>query len=340
MMASADLRDELNCSICLNIYTDPVTLTCGHNFCLLCIGNVLDTQQESGVYTCPECRAESQDRPALQRNTTLSNITDRFRSPQQMEEDTGIACTYCLHILVPAAKTCLLCEASLCETHLKVHSKSAEHVITEPTTFLENRKCSVHKKALEYYCTFDATCICVYCNVIGDHKGHQVKILNEASENKNNNLRDNLKVLTSQRVGAEERVASLQKHRTDVKEKAVVETERVTAVIREIRKQLQALENQVLGEISNQEEQVSLQVSNLTQQLELKMEQLSKKIAYTEELLNITDPLTVLQEKESLSAGFYAVQMGGEEVLRDLDVDVILSTLHSGLAPIVECVSI
>uniref|UniRef100_A0A1B8XZV6 Uncharacterized protein n=1 Tax=Xenopus tropicalis TaxID=8364 RepID=A0A1B8XZV6_XENTR len=57
-MAAADLRDELSCSICLSVYTDPVSLPCSHNFCRGCIGGVLGTQEGSGAYSCPECRAE------------------------------------------------------------------------------------------------------------------------------------------------------------------------------------------------------------------------------------------------------------------------------------------
>uniref|UniRef100_A0A8C5R0J6 Uncharacterized protein n=1 Tax=Leptobrachium leishanense TaxID=445787 RepID=A0A8C5R0J6_9ANUR len=63
-MAATDLRDELNCSICLNIYTDPVNLNCGHNYCKICIGNELDNQKECGIYSCPECRAEYRE-PSL-----------------------------------------------------------------------------------------------------------------------------------------------------------------------------------------------------------------------------------------------------------------------------------
>uniref|UniRef100_A0A8C5PFF8 RING-type domain-containing protein n=1 Tax=Leptobrachium leishanense TaxID=445787 RepID=A0A8C5PFF8_9ANUR len=94
-MASADLRDELTCSICLNIYTDPVTLPCGHSFCRTCIGHVLDTQKGSGAYTCPECRAESQERPALVNARKLRNIAENIRSTHPEQEEAGIPCTYC-----------------------------------------------------------------------------------------------------------------------------------------------------------------------------------------------------------------------------------------------------
>uniref|UniRef100_A0A8C5QLP5 Uncharacterized protein n=1 Tax=Leptobrachium leishanense TaxID=445787 RepID=A0A8C5QLP5_9ANUR len=339
-MASADLRDELTCSICLNIYTDPVTLPCGHSFCRTCIGDVLDTQEGSGAYKCPECRAESQERPALVKNRKLRNIAENIRSTHPEQEEAGIPCTYCIQSPVPAAKTCLLCEASLCENHLRVHSKSAEHVLTEPTTSLENRKCSVHKKVLEYYCCEDAACICVYC-VAGEHRGHQVETLNEASEKKKEKLRNILQKLTSQREEAEKRVQNLEELRRQVQGKAAGVTERVTALIRDIRKQLEALEKRVLSEISRQEEQVSLRVSDLIRQLEIKKEELSRKMGDIEELCDMTDPVTVLQGRESDRDDYCDTEEDTERRdikvhdAGDLDVGLISVTLHSGLAGIV-----
>uniref|UniRef100_A0A8C5MPR6 Uncharacterized protein n=1 Tax=Leptobrachium leishanense TaxID=445787 RepID=A0A8C5MPR6_9ANUR len=338
-MASADLRDELTCSICLNIYTDPVTLPCGHSFCRTCIGDVLDTQEASGVYKCPECRAESQERPALVKNRKLRNIAENIRSTHPEQEEAGIPCTYC-DSPVPAAKTCLHCEASLCDKHLKKHSKSAEHVLTEPTTSLENRKCSVHKKVLEYYCCEDAACICVYC-MAGEHRGHQVETLNEASEKKKEKLRNILQKLTSQREEAEKRVQNLEELRRQVQGNAAGVTERVTALIRDIRKQLEALEKRVLSEISRQEEQVSLRVSDLIRQLEIKKEELSRKMGDIEELCDMTDPVTVLQGRESDRDDYCDTEEDTERRdikvhdAGDLDVGLISVTLHSGLAGIV-----
>ncbi|XP_073468186.1 ret finger protein-like 4A [Aquarana catesbeiana] len=148
-MASADLRKELECYVCLNIYTDPVTLKCGHNYCRDCIGRVLDTQERSGGYSCPECREEFQDRPALHRNITLRNIVENFLSAQPDQKKSGVFCTYCIHTPVPAVISCLMCEASLCDNHLIVHSKSPEHILCDPTTSLENRKWSVQHSHLQ-----------------------------------------------------------------------------------------------------------------------------------------------------------------------------------------------
>ncbi|XP_066445441.1 E3 ubiquitin/ISG15 ligase TRIM25-like [Eleutherodactylus coqui] len=299
-MATADLRDELRCSICLSTFTDPVTLRCGHNFCRVCMDEFLKKQDSAGVYSCPECRAVFQERPALQRNVTLHNVAEHIMSTQpNQEEITGIRCTYCIHSPVPAVKSCLHCEASLCDHHLRVHSKSSEHVLTEPSANLEDRKCSVHKKILEYYCTEDDACICVSCSLAGEHRGHRVEMLDEAFVKKKEKLRNILQKLITKREKIEERVRSLKECWREDQEKASGEVERVTALFIDIRRQLNDLENRVLREISRQEELMSLSLSDVIQKLEVKKDELSRKMRHMEELCNMTDPLTVLQEPDT-----------------------------------------
>ncbi|XP_063786173.1 E3 ubiquitin-protein ligase TRIM39-like [Pseudophryne corroboree] len=331
-MASADLRQELDCSICLSIYTDPVTLRCGHNFCRGCIAGALDAEEGSRAYTCPECREEFPERPALIRNITLCNIVGRFLSTRPDQEETGIFCSYCIHSPVPAAKSCLLCEASLCDNHLRVHSKSPEHVLCDPTTVLGNRKCSVHKKVLEYYCIKDSVCICVSCCLIGEHRGHLVESLDEASEYKKRKLRHVLQELITEREENEKRVQSLQERRREYQGKAAGVTERVTALFRDIRRQLEDLEKRVLSEISRQEQRVSLSVSDLIQQLEIEKDELSGKMHHIEELCNMSDPVTVLQEPDTGDLCFTEDTERHDTQVRgagDLDVGLISGTLHT-----------
>ncbi|KAM5158160.1 LOW QUALITY PROTEIN: E3 ubiquitin/ISG15 ligase TRIM25-like [Mantella aurantiaca] len=347
-MASADLRQELDCSICLNTYTDPVNLNCGHNFCRDCIDRVLKRQDGSDFYSCPQCRKRFQSRPTLQRNIALCNIVENFCSAHLYQEKTGIKCSHCIHYPVPAVKSCLLCEASLCNDHLKVHSKSPEHVLTEPTTSMEKRKCSIHKELLKYYCTADAACICVSCRLDGEHQGHKVETLDEASERKKQKLRHVLQKLISNRKETEIMVRSLQERRKKVQEEVAGERERVTALITDLRRQLEDLEKRVLREISRQEEQLLHPLSDLIQQLEIKKDDLSRKMGDIEELCNMTDPLTVLQESHTgdlcdTEEGDNEDRERHDKLLHDgggLDVIGISHTLHTGLSDMMKGINV
>ncbi|XP_068134075.1 E3 ubiquitin/ISG15 ligase TRIM25-like [Hyperolius riggenbachi] len=347
-MASADLREELECTICLSVYTDPVNLKCGHNFCRGCIDCVLDMQERSGCFSCPECRKEFQKRPELQQNITLRNIVENFLPVKPAQKGTGdvfttgVVCTYCVDFPVPAVKSCLLCEASLCDKHLKVHSKSPEHILCDPTSNPESRKCSIHKKILEYYCTEDAVHVCVSCYVIGEHKGHQMESLEEAFEKKKKKMRKDLQTLATKIKEVEERVQSLQKCQSRAQKQADGETEKVSSLFKDLRRRLDNLEKGVQGKISKQAEQVSILYSDVIRQLEIKKDELSKKMRHIEELCKMTNPMTVLQEPDT--GDLCDTEEGDKEARErhdkqlqdagDLDVDLISQTLHTGLSDI------
>ncbi|KAM4794668.1 E3 ubiquitin-protein ligase TRIM39-like [Rhinophrynus dorsalis] len=326
-MAAADLGEELRCSICLSIYTNPVTLRCGHNFCHGCIGTVLDNQEESGVYTCPECRKKFV-RHLPKKNMKLCNMVQCFLSDRLKQEESGIFCIYCVDFPVPAVKMCLHCETSLCDIHRSAH-KSEDHLLIEPGTSLWNRKCSIHKEFLKYYCYEDDACVCVSCCLAGEHRGHQVELLNETSQKKEK-LRNILKKLNSKRENTGKKVPYLQNHMRKVQLKAASLTEQVTALFRNFQEHLKALEEQVLSEISRQEKEVSLKVSDLIQQLEKKEDELSRKVCHIKELCDMTDPFTVLQESESDRAEFYE-EVAEAKIKCDLDECLISLTLHAGI---------
>ncbi|KAM4033490.1 E3 ubiquitin/ISG15 ligase TRIM25-like [Anomaloglossus baeobatrachus] len=331
-MASADLKDELTCSICLNLYTDPITLKCGHNFCRECIESVLDTQKGSEAYTCPECRAEFLERPVLQRNTTLCNIAEHFLS-QEEQEGTEVFCMYCIHTPVVASKTCLMCEASLCDLHLAVHSKSPEHVLIQPTKSFRNRRCSHHKKPLMYYCTEDAECLCAFCCLGEKHKGHKVEFLHEAVIKKQEKLRTFQGHILKEREKIETRVNRLQDHLRDIPEKATGIVERVGVQLQDLKKKQDNLEIHVLKEVSKQQEQVSMSVSDLIQQLEKKRDSLSWKLTTMEKLCQMTDPLLYLQADRN----YFTEMVEDSEInlketeAADLAEDLINKTLISGI---------
>lgn len=340
-MASTDTEEKLVCSNCHNTSEDPLKVKCEHNFCWVCIDCVLDTQKGSGGFKCLECQGESHQHPIMQRAVSLLSRSEFLQSSPT--ERSRIFCTYCVTSQVPAVKSCLMCEASLCDVHLQVHSKSAEHILLEPTTHLANRKCSTHKKILEYYCMEDHTCICVSCLLFGPHQGHRVETLDMVSDKKKERLRIFLKSLTSKREETEKRVKSGQERKKEAQEKAASVTDRVSSLFRDIRRQLDTLEKRVHAEISRQEDQVSLSVSSLIQQMEVKNQELSRKIQHLEELCDMADSFMVIQEEESESEAFRDSEEENDsreryykEIWkRGLDEGLISVSVHTGLSSIV-----
>ncbi|KAM4697715.1 E3 ubiquitin/ISG15 ligase TRIM25-like [Rhinophrynus dorsalis] len=338
---TSDLREELDCSICMDAYADPVMLRCGHNFCQACIESVLDSQERSGLYTCPECRKRFNERPVPQRNAKLCNIVQHFISANPEQKETGVFCTYC-DVPVTAVKTCVQCEMPLCGVHLQKHNQSVDHVLSEPTTSSCSRKCNIHNELLKYYCSMDSACVCVSCCLVGDHRGHQVETLSEASEKKKDILRNVLEEFGSERVEAELEVQSLQNDLNEVQEKAAGVTQKVTALFRDLREQLKALEQKVLNEISTQEEWVSHQLNAQIHNLEVQMYHLSRKTRHIEQLCEMTDPLSFLRESETAElhdADYLYIKAINKENKNDQvgDVDEFLISiiLHTSLDDIV-----
>ncbi|XP_062903922.1 E3 ubiquitin-protein ligase TRIM17-like [Mobula hypostoma] len=66
------LTEEAICSICLNFFTNPVILECGHNFCRSCITRCWEREESN---SCPECREEIAD-CTLRVNRALAKLAE------------------------------------------------------------------------------------------------------------------------------------------------------------------------------------------------------------------------------------------------------------------------
>ncbi|XP_072273463.1 E3 ubiquitin-protein ligase TRIM7-like [Pyxicephalus adspersus] len=313
---AAVLLEDLICFICLDSYTDPVSLPCGHSFCGKCIVHELDTQGTSGVYSCPNCRKPFDERPLM------------LHKKRKLCKEEIVPCTYC-DGPVPAEKSCLHCDISLCGKHLGRHSTAPEHVLIEPTAFLEARKCTEHRQILNHYCTDDDVFICLLCYVTGDHEGHEVVFLNtNSAEEEKTNLQLLARTLRKESKKTQDQLNSLKLLQTEQTTHEKDIKKRITGQIKDIPIELNALKERVLNEVSKQQKEVSCLVADKEKKVNEKMEELASKIDQIEKLREIRDPLTFLKNVLGTDLiGIFNVDRG-EVGKCMLDEELISQTLH------------
>lgn len=181
-MAEAVLtvQDPFCCPVCLDLLMDPVTIPCGHSYCLKCINGWWD---QKGLYVCPQCRETFTPRPALKKNTILAELVEAPRKTRLQAACVAVSyaqpgeveCDVCTEKKHKAVKSCMVCLASYCEAHIQTHYDSPalkKHKLVEASVNLQQKICSRHGKLLEIFCHTDQKLICCLC-VIDEHSGHK-----------------------------------------------------------------------------------------------------------------------------------------------------------------------
>ncbi|XP_032127174.1 E3 ubiquitin-protein ligase TRIM7 isoform X3 [Sapajus apella] len=161
---AAELQGEATCSICLELFREPVSVECGHSFCRACIGRCWErpgagalgaaTRGQPFPLPCPQCREParpSQLRPNRQL-AAVATLLRRFSLPAAAPGEHG--------------------------------SQTAAAA-----------RCGQHGEPLKLYCQDDGRAICVVCDRAREHREHAVLPLDEAVQEAKELLESRLRVL-------------------------------------------------------------------------------------------------------------------------------------------------
>ncbi|KAL6084773.1 hypothetical protein STEG23_037755, partial [Scotinomys teguina] len=194
------LEDQVLCPICLEVFQNPVTTACGHNFCMTCLQSFWDHQAAIGeINHCPQCRETFPTRPRLCKNVILGEMVACFTKAKSQTSGllwtlagpTDVPCDFCSPQKLRSVKSCLQCMASLCEKHLRSHFEDQlfqDHQLLEPVWDLKNRLCRKHRKLRQLYCRTEGSCVCGAC-LLEEHKNHDTTPLEDERARKEAEVR-------------------------------------------------------------------------------------------------------------------------------------------------------
>ncbi|KAM9339664.1 tripartite motif-containing protein 16-like [Symphorus nematophorus] len=304
-------RETFSCSICLDLLKDPVTIPCGHSYCMNCIKSYWDEEDGKKVHSCPQCRQTFTPRPALLKNTMLAVLVEEMKKtgPQAAPADhcyagpEDVACDFCTRRKLKAVKSCLQCLASYCEKHLRPHYESStfeKHKLVDTSRKLQENICSRHDEVMKMFCRTDQQCICYLCSV-DEHKGHDIVSAAAERTERQRELevsRQNIQ----QRIQDREKDVKVLQQEVDAinrsADKAVDDSEKIFT---ELIRLMERRRSDVKQEVRSQQETEVSRVKELQEKLEQEITELKRKDATLERLSHTDDHNEFLHNYPSLS---------------------------------------
>nr|XP_043870683.1 E3 ubiquitin/ISG15 ligase TRIM25-like [Solea senegalensis] len=305
-------REQLCCSICLDLLKDPGSLHCGHSYCMNCIKNHWDKEDEKRIYSCPQCRKTFTPRPELMKNTILADLVEELKKTGLHAAPAhhcyagaeDVACDVCTGRKCKALKSCLVCLVSYCEEHLQPHYLSPAfkmHKLVEPSKNLQENICPRHNEVMKMFCRTDQQCICYLCSV-DEHKDHDTVTAAAESTQKQRELDLSREEVQQRLQDIDKDMKVLQQEveaLTLSADKAVKDTNKTfTEMMRLLQKRNSDVEQQIRSKL---ETEVS-RVKDLQEKLQQEITELKKREAKLKQLSLTHDHNQFLLNYCSLSA--------------------------------------
>ena len=205
-----NLREEVSCPVCINIYTDPKQLLCLHSFCLQCLNLCHRSSHGRDTIRCPKCQVvskvpDSGDLKDLSTSFYLNGFIDVLAIKECKTSQVG--CGNCQK-KSSESSYCFQCCMFWCEECLIAHNiiqsnkdhrvlalkdfqeKDYEDVLKRPLFCSKQRH---EKEELKYFCKNCETAACQSCVLI-HHPGHAILHLEEEAERQKMELKSLIEI--------------------------------------------------------------------------------------------------------------------------------------------------
>ncbi|KAF6739174.1 E3 ubiquitin-protein ligase TRIM39 [Oryzias melastigma] len=296
---------QFQCCICQDVFSEPVSIPCGHSFCYTCIASLWG---DSTIISCPKCQTVFHGRPEFCENSFAKEMSEQIRSRRQSGVTPLLArfvsCDVCVTQQAEALKSCLVCLTSYCERHLQPHlqvTSLKKHKLMDPVEMLENRVCKSHQRLLDLFCRNDQRCVCVLCKIT-DHQAHDtVPVEQESREKKAHitRIEADVQQMIQSRV---QQVQEIKRNIEQSKNNTIRDIEESLEVFAALFRAIERSRAELVEVMERKQKQAEESAQTFIAELEEEIRQLQKKRQEMEQLSHSEDHAHILQTFPGLSS--------------------------------------
>ena len=268
------LEEQLNCSICLDTFTDPKLLHCFHVYCQQCLVplGVRDQQGELSL-TCPTCRQVTPIPPS-----GVAGLQSAFHINHLLEIQDSVK-----KLQNPPASL----EGAVGGTGVENPPKNAAQY------------CSEHvKKELELYCETCEELICYKCALKGGkHHSHDYEELNQAFEKYKKEITSSIEPMEKQVVIIKKALALIEQRCGEISYQQEAIENNIHVTFRRLREVLTVRETELIGKLHKMTQGKLKGLAAKSDQIETTLAKLNSCLHFMGESIKLGNKSDVLMMK-------------------------------------------
>ena len=325
------VKEDLTCSVCLDIYTDPKSLPCLHAFCHKCLDDLPKEKKPTGkrdlqcecdtfqhYITCPTCRRQ-EELPAegvdcFPKAYYLNNLRDVYNLLKKIADPQQVTCDNCDDGNAEVVGCCKDCNKLLCQKCIDMHKnwkdfrdhviKDLDNVRVDSTHQLFSAAkiyCSKlnHTKSLKYYCATCDEAICGECVLLG-HASHKYDLIANCFDEHRASINNEVYSVSRRVESIQSSLVEFKKNEKTIVEKGEEVKTEIRAIVAEMMRLIRESEERLIGEV---DAVTAAKQQVLKEQVELVKADLNtvkKCESYVKDSLNLATQQQIMLHKKQM----------------------------------------
>ena len=316
-----NLKQHVTCSICLDTFTEPKTITCLHTFCCECLKRHALTTQQHGKFRCPECQAQVSVPDSFDKLPTgfLQNSLLGVLAVQRSGNGSEINCGNCRK---KSAETsfCFECGKFMCPDCVNAHEllrnmafeghkvRPIKHFQAEDYEALLKRQsfCSQQyheREVTRFFCIDCQTCVCQVC-VVTDHKNHPFDPLDKAADAEKAKVMAAVELIKEKSKVCSDVIRGFELTAADLETNSTAAKQKVTQTAQQMINKILEREREAITAIENMRVSRNEKLNAAKAQVQSLIKQMNQAVEFSSNLVQRSSSSDIMQSKENLKKRF------------------------------------